>query len=72
VPASRDGQVEGALQIPVAVNLAGNHEMSRAADVADEYGFGTYKSRGCRITFQKAPFLLSHGSFLPHFQPAVM
>src|SRR5579863_9194131 len=72
VPASRDGQVEGALQIPIAVDLAGNHEMSGAADVADEDGLGAYKCRGCRITFQEPPFLLSHGSFLPHFRPAVM
>ena len=64
VPASRGGQIEGALQIPVAVHLAGNHEMPGAADVADEHGFGADKSRGRRIAFQKPPFLLAHGSFI--------
>src|ERR1700730_6191574 len=65
VPASRGGQVEPALQIAVAVHLAGDHEMSGAADIADEDGFGADKCRGGRVGFEKSPFLLAHGAYYP-------
>src|SRR5258708_51650 len=65
VPASGGGQVEPTLQIAVAVHFAGNHEMPRAADIADEHRFGTDESRSCRVTFEESPFLLAHGAYYP-------
>src|SRR5260370_20183448 len=65
VPASRGGYIEPALQIAVAVHFAGHHEMPRAADIADEHGFGADKSRSRRVAFEKSPFLLAHGAYYP-------
>jgi hypothetical protein len=72
VPASRDGEIEAALQIAVAMHFAGNHEMAGAANIADEYGFGADESRSCRIAFEEPPFLFAHGGLLPYSGPAVM
>src|SRR6266404_6337408 len=64
VPASRGGQVEAALQIAVAVHFAGNHEMPRAADIADEHRFGADESRSRRVGFEESPFLIAHGPII--------
>src|SRR4029077_16245224 len=65
VPASRGGQIEAALQIAVAGHFRGNHQMSRAADIADEHRFGADKGRSRRVTFEESPFLLAHGAYYP-------
>jgi hypothetical protein len=54
------------------VHFAENHELARAADVSDEYGFGADESRGGRITLEESPLLLGHGRFLPYPGPAMM
>src|ERR1700679_4145391 len=65
VPASRDGEIQAALQIAVAMHFAGNHEMAGAANIADEYGFGADESRSCRTAFEEPPFLFAHGAYYP-------
>src|SRR6202789_1787463 len=72
VPASRDGEIEAALQIAVAVHFAGNHEMPGAANIADDHAFGADESRSGRIAFEESPFLFAHGGLLPYSGPAVM
>ena len=72
VPGSRGGEIEAALQFTVAVHFAGNHEMSGAADVADEHGFGADESRSSRVAFQESPFLCAHGHLLTHLGQSVM
>src|ERR1700733_2084170 len=65
VPGSRGGQIEAALQLTVAVHLAGHYEMPCAADVADEHRLGADESRGAPTAFQKSPFLCAHAVHYP-------
>ena len=72
VPAPRGGEIQAALQIAVAMHLAGNHEMPGTPNIADEYGFSADESRSRRIAFEEPPFLFAHGGLLPYSGPAVV
>src|SRR5271163_481575 len=45
MPTSGGRQIERAIQFPVAVHFAGYHELTAAADIADEHGGGADKGR---------------------------
>lgn len=66
MPAGGDGKVKGALQFPVAVNFAGNYEVTLAPNIADDDGAGAYDSRRCkqprgqRRTLQKSTLRCVH------------
>src|SRR5579863_9323171 len=72
VPGSRRGQIEAALQLTVAMHLAGHHEMPGAADVADEHRLGADESGGAPTAFQKSSFRFAHGRSLSYSGRTVM
>src|SRR4029077_2413521 len=66
VPGTAGGEIEAAFQLAVAVDFAGNHEVSGAADIADEHGLGADESRGGRTAFQETPLWCTHGGLLSY------
>ncbi len=64
VPAARGGQIQSAVQFTVAVHLTGNHELPRAADVADEHGIGADEGGRGGAAVEKTAFLLAHALLL--------
>src|ERR1700722_10731727 len=66
VPTAGDRQIQRPFQLAIAVHFAGNHELARAADIADEHRARADESRSSRVTVQKSAFFLAHGHLLSY------
>src|SRR5882724_334126 len=65
VPTAGGGQIQRPVQFTITMDFAGNHELTRAADVADEYRIDADEGGRGRTAVQKSAFLFSHDPYYP-------